>query len=53
MSGQGTPVRNEIEARGADKLQAATEHTAAAIAKLHGAGEVSAKIQALMIEARK
>ena len=50
---QGTPVRNEIEARGAERLQAATEHAAAAIAKLHGNGEVSAKIQALMIVAKK
>ena len=50
---QGTPVRNEIEARGADKLQAATEHVAAAIAKLHGIGEVSAKIQALVALAQK
>ena len=28
---QGTPLRNEIEARGADKLQAATDYAAAAI----------------------
>ncbi len=50
---QGTPLRNEIEARGADKLQAATEHVAAAIAKLHGNGELSAKIQALVAVAQK
>ena len=50
---QGTPVRNEIEARGVERLQAATEHAAAAIAKLHGNGEVSAKIQALTIVAEK
>ena len=50
---QGTPVRNEIEARGADKLRAATEHAAAAIAKRHGNGEVSAKIQALVASAQK
>jgi hypothetical protein len=49
---QGTPLRNEIEARGADQLQAATEHAAAAIARRHGAGEVAAKIQALVIIAR-
>ena len=48
---QGTPLRNEIEARGADKLQAATEHAAAAIAKLYGSGEVIGKIQALVISA--
>jgi ubiquinone/menaquinone biosynthesis C-methylase UbiE len=49
---QGTPLRNEIEARGADKLAAATDHAAAAIAKRHGNGEVAAKIQAHVIMAR-
>jgi ubiquinone/menaquinone biosynthesis C-methylase UbiE len=46
---QGTPLRNEIEARG--KLDAATDHAAAAIANRHGSGEVSAKIQAHVIVA--
>ena len=50
---QGTPVRNEIEVRGPDRLQAATEHAAEAIAKLHGSGEVAAKIQALVLLATK
>jgi hypothetical protein len=49
---QGTPLKNEIEARRPGGLQAATEHAAAAIAKLHGEREVSAKIQALVITAR-
>ena len=49
---QGTPLRNEIEARGADKLTAATDHAAAAIAKRHGNGEIAAKIQAHVIMAR-
>lgn len=49
---QGTPLRNEIEARGADKLAAATEHAAAAIAKRHGTGEVAAKISAHVVTAR-
>lgn len=49
---QGTPLRNEIEARGADKLELATEHAAAAIAKRHGAGEIAAKIQGLVVVAR-
>jgi ubiquinone/menaquinone biosynthesis C-methylase UbiE len=49
---QGTPLRNEIEARGADKLEAATEHAASAIARKHGTGEVAAKIQAQVILAR-
>jgi ubiquinone/menaquinone biosynthesis C-methylase UbiE len=47
---QGTPLRNEIEARG--DLEAATEHAAAAIAGRHGNDEVSAKIQAHVILAR-
>jgi ubiquinone/menaquinone biosynthesis C-methylase UbiE len=46
---QGTPLRNEIEARDADKLEAATEHAASAIARKHGSGEVAAKIQAHVI----
>ena len=50
---QGTPLRNEIEARGADGLQAATEHAAAAITRLHGSGEVTAKIQGLVVMATK
>jgi ubiquinone/menaquinone biosynthesis C-methylase UbiE len=49
---QGTPLRNEIEARGAEKLEAATEHAAATIARKHGSGEVAAKIQAHVILAR-
>lgn len=49
---QGTPLRNEIEARRPSGLQAATEHAAAAIAKLHGEREVKAKIQALVITAK-
>src|SRR3954463_2406384 len=49
---QGTPLRNEIEARSAEKLEAATDHAAAAIADKHGSGEVAAKIQAHVILAR-
>src|SRR3954454_20301994 len=49
---QGTPLRNEIEARSAEKLEAATDHAAAAIARRHGNGEVAAKIQAHVILAR-
>ena len=47
---QGTPLRNEIEARG--NLEAATDHAAFAIASRHGSGEVSAKIQAHIILAK-
>lgn len=49
---QGTPLRNEIEARGAEKLEAATDHAASRIAEKHGSGEVSAKIQAHVIVAK-
>jgi ubiquinone/menaquinone biosynthesis C-methylase UbiE len=49
---QGTPLRNEIEARGADKLEAATEHAASALARKHGTGEVAARIQAHIVLAR-
>ena len=49
---QGTPLRNEIEARGAEKLEAATDHATAAIARKHGSGEVVAKIQAHVVMAR-
>jgi ubiquinone/menaquinone biosynthesis C-methylase UbiE len=46
---QGTLLRNEIEAREAGKLEAATEYAASAIADRHGSGEVAAKIQAHVI----
>ena len=48
---QGVLLRNEIEARDAGKLQAATDYAAAAIAERHGTGEVAAKIQAYVIVA--
>ena len=48
---QGTPLRDEIEARGAGKLEAATDCAASAIAARHGSGEVAAKIQAHVIVA--
>jgi hypothetical protein len=48
---QGTPLRNEIEARDAAKLEAATDHAALRIANRHGSGEVAAKIQAHVIVA--
>lgn len=47
---QGTPLRNEIEARG--NLEAATDHAASVIEGRHGSGEVAAKIQAHVILAR-
>lgn len=48
---RGTPLRNEIEARDAGKLEAATDQAASAIADRHGRGEVTAKIQAHVIMA--
>jgi ubiquinone/menaquinone biosynthesis C-methylase UbiE len=48
---QGTPLRNEIEARDAGKLDAATDYAESAIAKKHGTGKVAAKIQAHVIMA--
>jgi len=48
---QGTPLRNEIEARDPSKLEVATDYAASRIANSHGSGEVAAKIQAHVIEA--
>ena len=48
---QGTLLRNEIEARDAGKLEAATDYVEAAIAEKHGHGEIAAKIQAHVIVA--
>lgn len=48
---QGTPLRNEIEARGTGKLEAATDYVTSVIAAQHGSGEVAAKIQAHVIVA--
>jgi len=46
---QGTPLRNEIEARDAARLGEATDTAAAAIAKRFGTGAVDSKIQALLV----
>jgi len=48
---QGTPLRNEIEARDPGRLEAATNHAASEIANKHGHGPVAAKIQAHVITA--
>jgi len=48
---QGTLLRNEIEARDAGKLEAATEYIASALAEKHGRGAIAAKIQAHVIVA--
>jgi SAM-dependent methyltransferase len=46
---QGTPLRNEIEARDAARLVAATDAAEAAIAARFGAGAVDGKIQAHVV----
>jgi ubiquinone/menaquinone biosynthesis C-methylase UbiE len=48
---QGTLLRNEIEARGAGKLESATDYAASVIVAKHGRSEVAAKIQAHVIMA--
>jgi ubiquinone/menaquinone biosynthesis C-methylase UbiE len=48
---QGTPLRNEIEARDPEAVQAVTDRSAAAIAKAHGHGPVSGKIRGHVIAA--
>lgn len=49
---QGTPLRNEIEARSTDGVVAATMACAEAIAKRFGTGPVDGKIQAHVVMAR-
>jgi SAM-dependent methyltransferase len=46
---QGTPLRNEIEARDASRLGEATDVAAEAIAQLFGRGPVDGKIQASIV----
>jgi hypothetical protein len=48
---KGTVLRNEIEARDPDGLEAATDYAASAIADRHGRGEIAAKIHAHVIMA--
>ncbi|GGC66424.1 class I SAM-dependent methyltransferase [Undibacterium terreum] len=46
---QGTPMRGEIEARGKDRLEEATDAAEAAIAMMFGRGPVIGKIQAHIV----
>jgi SAM-dependent methyltransferase len=46
---QGTPLRSEIEVRGASRLDEMTDLAAAAIARKFGAHDVDGKIQALVV----
>lgn len=48
---QGTPLRNEIEARDPEALETVTDSSAAAIARAHGNGPVSGKIQGHVVVA--
>ena len=50
---QGTPLRNEIEARDASILDKATDAATAAIGQRFGTGQVTAKIQAIVIAATR
>jgi SAM-dependent methyltransferase len=50
---QGTPLRNEIEARDASRLGEATDIAARAIARRFGSGAVDGKIQAHVVTIEK
>jgi hypothetical protein len=50
---QGTPLRNEIEARDAARLGEATDIAAQAIARRFGSGAVDGKIQAHVVTVEK
>jgi hypothetical protein len=47
----GTLLRQEIEARNAGGLTPATDYVTEVLSEKHGSGEVSAKIQAHIIQA--
>jgi ubiquinone/menaquinone biosynthesis C-methylase UbiE len=50
---QGTPWRNEIEARDALRLEEATDHATEAMAKKYGRGAVDGRIRAFVITAAR
>jgi ubiquinone/menaquinone biosynthesis C-methylase UbiE len=50
---EGTPLRNEIEARGAPGLEEATNYAAEAMAKKYGKGGVDGRIRAFVITAAR
>jgi len=50
---QGTPLRNEIEARDASRLEAATAAAAEALARRFGNGAIKGRIRARVITARR
>jgi ubiquinone/menaquinone biosynthesis C-methylase UbiE len=50
---QGTPLRNEIEARDISRLQEATDRAADALTKRFGAGPIEGRIRAFVMTARR
>ncbi len=50
---QGTPLRNEIEARNASGLETATDQATEALARRFGTGAIEGRIQALVITASR
>jgi hypothetical protein len=50
---QGTPLRNEIEARDASGLEAATQQATEALARRFGTAAVNGRIRALVIAASR
>ena len=50
---QGTPLRNEIEARDASRLDEATKHAAEALARRFGNGAVDGRIRAIVVTATR
>jgi ubiquinone/menaquinone biosynthesis C-methylase UbiE len=50
---QGTPLRSEIEARGATRLEEATSRAADALAGRFGSGPVDGRIRALVVSASR
>jgi SAM-dependent methyltransferase len=50
---EGTPLRNEIVARDASRLEEATQRTAAALARRFGPGAIEGRIRAFVITAAR
>ena len=50
---QGTPLRNEIEARSPAGLEAATEHAAKALAARFGDGPIEGQIKGHLLVATR
>jgi hypothetical protein len=50
---QGTPLRNEIESRGAPSLEEATQHAAKALAERFGAKAIGGRMRAIVMTASR